>query len=85
MKKQPIRVETETINIAGTVEANCASITFENNSPGLGTIIYINNEPVYNGQILHHHVNLNEENTTRYTIKSNAAQFVLIVKRNLYK
>jgi len=84
MKELNFKVETEMIQTALTVEANCNEIIFINKSAP-GVVIQVNGYPIAPDEFMLDAGHIYEKNVTRYIVKSTAANFQLFVKRKIYK
>lgn len=77
------RIETETIQKAGTVEAHCNEIIFINKS-GVGNIVAVDGMPLDGDQWLFDGGHADEWNNTRYVVTSSVVGFTLVVRRKIY-
>ena len=83
MREIKFRVETEVIQTAITVEANCNEIIFINKSAP-GVVIQVNGYPIAVDEFMLDGGHILEKNETRYTVTASAANFQLFVKRKIY-
>lgn len=78
------KIETETIQLPGAVEAHANEVTFINKSlPGV--IVSIDGFPLAAGEGRTDTGNIYEYNTTRYNVTASAATFKLFVLRKIYQ
>ena len=84
MKELLFKVETEMIQSAITVESDCNEIIFINKSAP-GVVIQVNGYPIAPNEFMLDAGHIFEKNVTRYVVKASAANFILFVKRKIYK
>ena len=84
LPKLQFTIETEMIQAPAQVESNCNEILFVNKSAA-GVVIQVNGYPIAPDEFMLDSGHINEENKTRYNVTSTTANFILYVKRKIYK